>query len=45
VRPRLPPINLYVTGQWMAYRQFAPTSPQTAINFGITVAFPEFSKW
>jgi hypothetical protein len=42
VRPGLPPINLYVAGQWMAYRQFAPVAPQTTINFGITVAFPEF---
>jgi hypothetical protein len=28
VRPELPPMSLFVTGQWMAYRQFAPTAPR-----------------
>ena len=45
VRPGLPPLNFYVTGQWTVYRQFAPIAPQTGVNFGLTVAFPEFSKW
>jgi hypothetical protein len=40
VRPGLPPMSLFVTGQWMAYRQFAPVAPQTTIDFGLTVAFP-----
>jgi hypothetical protein len=41
VRPGLPPMSLFVTGQWMAYRQYAPIAPQTTINFGLTVAFPQ----
>jgi len=41
VRPELPPMSLFVTGQWMAYRQYAPIAPQTTINFGISVAFPQ----
>lgn len=45
VRPGLPPMSLFVTGQWMAYRQFAPIAPQTTINFGITVAFPELRSY
>jgi hypothetical protein len=40
VRPGLPPVSLFVTGQWMAYRQFAPLAPQTTINLGMTIAFP-----
>jgi len=40
VRPGMPPMSLFVTGQWMLYRQFAPRAPQTTINFGITMAFP-----
>ena len=28
VRPGLPPMSLFVTGQWMAYRQYAPIAPQ-----------------
>lgn len=42
VRPGLPPMSFFVTGQWMLYRQFAPTASQTTINFGLTVAFPQF---
>lgn len=45
VRPGLPPMNFYVAAQWMVYRQFAPVSPQTVVNFGITVAFPELRQW
>jgi hypothetical protein len=45
VRPGLPPLNLYVTGQWTVYRQFAPVAPQTGVNFGLIVAFPGFFKW
>ena len=40
VRPWLPPMSLFSTGQWMVNRQFAPAAPQTTINFGLTVAFP-----
>jgi len=41
----LPPINLFVTGEWMAYRQFAPVAPQTTIRFGMTIAFPGWKWW
>jgi len=45
VRPGLPPINFYVSGQWMVYRQFSPIVFQTSVNFGIIVAFPELRAW
>jgi hypothetical protein len=45
VRPGLPPMSLFVGGQWTVYRQFAPVTPQTTINFGMTVAFPELKSW
>jgi hypothetical protein len=45
VREGLPPINLFVTGEWTAYRQFAPVAPQTTVRFGMTVAFPELRPW
>jgi hypothetical protein len=32
VRPGLPPMSLFVTGQWMVYRQFAPIAPQTTVK-------------
>jgi len=45
VREGLPPLNFYVSGEWMAYRQFAPVAPQTTVNFGITVALPGWRPW
>jgi hypothetical protein len=45
VHPGLPPMSMFVTGQWMAYRQFAPIAPQTTINFGATVAFPQLRDY
>jgi len=45
VRPGLPPMSLFITGQWMVYRQYAPIAPQTTNNFGLTVAFPELRDW
>jgi hypothetical protein len=45
VRPSLPPMSFFVTGQWTAYRQFAPVTAQTTINFGMTIGFPHFRDW
>jgi hypothetical protein len=45
VRNGLPPMSFFVTGQWMLYRHYAPQAPQTTINFGMTVAFPEFRSY
>ena len=45
VRSGWPPMSLFVGGQWMAYRQFAPVTPQTTVNFGMTIAFPELKIW
>jgi hypothetical protein len=45
VREGLPPINFFVSGEWMAYRQFAPMAPQTTVRFGMTVAFPDLQPW
>lgn len=45
VREGLPPINFFVSGEWMAHRQLAPVAPQTTVRFGMTVAFPDFRPW
>jgi len=45
IRAGLPPASVFVTGQWTTYRQFAPVTPQTTVNFGITVGFPQFREW
>ena len=40
-----PPINVSVSGAWMAYRHNAPVAPQTTVRFGMTIAFPEWTRW
>lgn len=45
VREGFPPVNVFVTGEWMAYRQFAPVAPQTTVRFGMTMAFPQWRLW
>ena len=29
----------------MAYRDNAPVAPQTTVRFGMTIAFPEWTRW
>jgi len=45
LREDSPPINVSVTGEWMAYRHDAPVAPQTSIRFALTVAFPQWRPW
>jgi len=44
-REGAPPLNFFVTGEWMAYRENAPVASQTTVRFGMTVAFPEWTRW
>jgi hypothetical protein len=45
LREGRPPMNFFVTGEWMAYRHEAPFAPQATVRFGLTVAFPEWRPW
>lgn len=45
VRAGQSPINLFVSGEWMAYRHDAPVAAHTTVHFGITVAFPQWRPW
>jgi hypothetical protein len=45
VRPGLSPVNLFVSGEWMAYRRNTPVAPQTTVRFGLTIAFPRWRPW
>ena len=45
IREGLSPINVFVSGEWMAYRHDAPVAPQTTVRFGMTVAFPQWRPW
>ena len=40
-----PPLNLFVSGEWMAHRDDAPVAPQVTVRFGLTVAVPGLSPW
>jgi len=42
-RKEAAPINFFVSGEWMAHREKAPTAPQTTIRFGLTVGLPGFT--
>jgi hypothetical protein len=45
LRQGLPPINLFASGEWMAYRHDAPVAPHTTVRFGMTIAFPQWRPW
>ena len=45
LRDGMPPLNLFVSGEWLVYRRDAPVTPQTTVRFGMTVAFPDFRPW
>lgn len=45
LRDDWPPINVFVSGEWTAFRQYAPVAPQTTVRFGLTMAFPEWRPW
>jgi hypothetical protein len=45
VRSGLPPLNFFVTGQWTVCRQFSRAAPQTGVNFGMIMGFPEVRSW
>lgn len=38
-------VNVFVSGEWMAYRRDAPVAPQTTVRFGMTVGFPQWRPW
>jgi hypothetical protein len=45
LRQGSPPINVFLSGEWMAYRHDAPVAPQTTVRFGMTIAFPQWRPW
>jgi hypothetical protein len=44
VRPDLS-VNLFLTGEWMAYRHEAPVAAHTTVRFGVTVGLPQWRLW
>jgi hypothetical protein len=45
LREGWPPLNVFVSGEWMAWRDDAPVAPRTTLRFGITMAFPQWRPW
>ena len=35
-------LDTWTSGEWMAYRQFAPITPMYTVRFGLNFVFPEF---
>jgi hypothetical protein len=40
-----PPLNFFVSGEWMVHRDNAPIAPRTTVRFGFTIAFPQLRLW
>ena len=45
VREGWPPLNVFASGEWMAWRDDAPVAPQWTARVGLTMAFPEWRPW
>ena len=45
LREDLPPINVFASGEWTAYRRHAPVAPEWTVRLGLTVAFPQWRPW
>jgi hypothetical protein len=45
LRDGWPPVNVFVSGEWTAYRQHAPIAPEWTVRTGVTVAFPQWRPW
>ncbi|HVN39211.1 MAG TPA: hypothetical protein VMW19_13670 [Myxococcota bacterium] len=45
VREGWPPVNVFASGEYMAWRDDAPVAPQWTARVGVTVAFPEWKPW
>lgn len=44
-RGNAPAYNVFVSGEWTAYRNHARVAPQTTVRVGLTVAFPGLQLW
>lgn len=45
VREGLPPLNVFVSGEWTVYRDAAPVAPEVSVRLGLTIAFPDLQPW
>jgi len=45
VREGWPPVNVFASGEYMAWRDDAPVAPRWTARVGLTVAFPQWRPW
>jgi len=45
LREDWPPINFFVSGEWMAYRRNAPVAPHATVRFGMTFGLADWRPW
>lgn len=38
-------VNVFLTGEWLAYRHDAPVAAQTTVRFGVTIGLPQWRPW
>jgi hypothetical protein len=45
VREGWPPLNIFASGEYMAWRDDAPVAAEWTARLGMTIAFPEWRPW
>lgn len=45
LREGWPPLNFFLTGERMVFRENAQRVPKTTVRFGLTIAFPQWRPW
>ena len=45
IRGGITPLNVFVSGEWMAYRRDVPVAPHATVRFGMTFGFADWRPW
>ena len=45
IRGGITPLNIFVSGEWMAYRRDVPVAPHATVRFGMTFGLADWRPW
>jgi hypothetical protein len=45
IRGGITPVNVFVSGEWMAYRRDVPVAPHATVRFGMTFGLADWRPW
>ena len=45
IRGGITPLNVFVSGEWMAYRRDVPVAPHATVRFGMTFGLADWRPW